>query len=171
MKPTTKKVTESDQKEIGELEMLMASDSEGEGSSKKHFNMKEIWKNNTLSQRQKRKLARKGKAGQEDSFELDLKDSRFEKLLDSPMYAPDPSDPQFHQGRNLNEILDERKRRRELQLAEGTEIKKHKCLDNNSVGKDEIELLALVRKLKQKSEKPISKKFSNSPISNILQTL
>lgn len=168
MKTTTRKVAESDQKEVGELELLMASDSEGEGSNKKHFNMKEIWKNNNLSQRQKRKLARKGKERQEDSFEMNLNDSRFEKLLVSPMFAPDPSDPQFHQGRNLSEILDERKRRREVQLAEGTENKKHKCVDNSRVGKDEIELLALVRKLKQKSQKPRSKKFSNLPISNIL---
>ena len=168
VKATTKKVTESDHKELGELELLMASDSEGEGNSKKHFNMKEIWKNNTLSQRQKRKLARKGKERQEDNFEMDLNDRRFEKLLESPMYAPDPSDPQFHQGRNLNDILDERKRRRELQLAGGMENKKHKCLDNNPVEKDENEFLALVRKLKQKSQKPKSKKYSNLPIKNIL---
>ncbi|KAI6656486.1 ESF1-like [Oopsacas minuta] len=159
-KPLKDTITESGQKERGELELLMVSDSEGEGNDKKHFNMKEIWKNNTLSQRKKRKLAKKGKEKQQDDFKIDLNDTRFERLLESPMYAPDPSDPQFHQGRNLQDIINERKRRREIQISQGTSNKKHRNIGDDSMSKDQIELLALVRKLKQKSQKPRPKKLN-----------
>ena len=158
-KPRQKKnssLTESEQKEREELQLLMASDSETETRDKKHFNMSEVWKNNQLSEKKRRKLARKGKlAPQEDEFKLDLKDSRFKRLLDSPIYAPDPSDPQFHQGRNLKEIIEERKRRREADIVQGVSFKKNKKTEIDERDKkcrEQLEMSALVQKLKRKSE-------------------
>ena len=127
----------------------MASDSEGEGKEKQHFNMKEVWKNNKLSEKKKRKLYKKGIV-KEDEFSLDLNDSRFVGLLESPLFAPDPSDPQFHQGRNLGGIIDERKRRREIQISEGTGIKKQSNTGSVPLRTEQGELIALVRKLKNK---------------------
>ena len=129
----------------------MVSDSEGEGKEKQHFNMKEVWKNNKLSEKKKRKLAKKGLV-LEDDFNLDLNDKRFVGLLESPQFAPDPSDSQFHQGRNLKGIIDERKRRREIQLSQGTVTKRANSINTGStpVSTEQTELIALVRKLKNK---------------------
>ena len=150
-KPRDKQLPEAEQRERGELELLVVSDSEGE--EKQHFNMKEIWKNNKLSEKKKRKLAKKGIV-KGDNFSLDLNDSRFVGLLESPMFAPDPSDPQFHQGRNLKGIIDERKRRREIQLSEGTGVKRRNArnVGSPSVSTEQAELVALVRKLKNKQK-------------------
>ena len=60
---------------------------------KRHFSMKEIMDNE-----KKTKKKRKGKlktAENIDQFEIDVHDTRFSALFNSPDYILDPSDPQF----------------------------------------------------------------------------
>lgn len=48
----------------------------------------------------------------DDAFQLNLNDARFAALFESAKYAIDPTDPNFKRTRAMQQILDERRRRR-----------------------------------------------------------
>ena len=72
-----------------ELELLLMDDKE----EKQHFNMKEIIENET--KKKKRRKGKEGKAERIDEFEIDVQDTRFSALFNSPDYILDPSNPHF----------------------------------------------------------------------------
>ncbi len=97
-----------------ELELLMLEDGEGEESSRQHFHLPAIMKEERDSNNKKqqlRRLRRQGRKGQRgraaeeerdsappgprDGFQIDLTDPRFSALYESHLYAPDPANPNY----------------------------------------------------------------------------
>ena len=95
----------------------MLEDGEGKESSRQHFHLPAIIKEERDSNKKKQQLQRlhrqgkKGKrdraAGEEgrerdtaspspmDGFQIDLTDPRFSALYESHLYAPDPANPNY----------------------------------------------------------------------------
>lgn len=69
----------------------------GEEEDKKHFSLKGILEQEKLKKSDKRKRRkRKENAGEEeDHFEFNTTDDRFNALYDSHLYSIDPSEPNF----------------------------------------------------------------------------
>ena len=75
----------------------MDSDEEGH----RHFNMKEIIKN----ENKKGKKKKKEKGIQDDDFEINVNDPRFMALHESHHFAIDPSNPQYPLLLNIRFLL------------------------------------------------------------------
>ena len=63
-----------------------------EEDNKRHFSLKKILENEKKS---KKKNKRKDDDVTEDTFQVNVKDPRFDALYTSHHFALDPSDPQF----------------------------------------------------------------------------
>ncbi|CAG8673753.1 693_t:CDS:2 [Dentiscutata heterogama] len=91
---------EADRKRA-ELELLVMDDEE----ENKHFDMKEIIKN------EKKKRKRKNKKDfQEDTFDINVNDPRFAALHESHHFAIDPTNPQFKKTKSMSKLLEEQRR-------------------------------------------------------------
>ena len=94
----------------------MLEDGEGEESSRQHFHLPAIMKEERDSNKKKkqrlRRQGRKGKrdratgeeeeeerdtapSGTRDGFQIDLTDPRFSALYESHLYAPNPANPSY----------------------------------------------------------------------------
>ena len=93
----------------------MLEDGEGEESSRQHFHLPAIIKEERDSNKKKQRLHRQGKKGKRDratgedeeeerdtappglrdGFQIDLTDPRFSALYESHLYAPDPANPNY----------------------------------------------------------------------------
>ncbi|CAG8474711.1 19598_t:CDS:10 [Gigaspora margarita] len=90
---------EADRKRA-ELELLVMDEEDN-----KHFDMKEIIKN------EKKKRKRKNqKDVQEDTFEINVNDSRFAALHESHHFAIDPANPRFKKTKAMSKLLEEQRR-------------------------------------------------------------
>ncbi|RIB10280.1 hypothetical protein C2G38_2206561 [Gigaspora rosea] len=89
---------ETDRKRA-ELELLVMDEEDN-----KHFDMKEIIKN------EKKKRKRKNqKDVQEDTFEINVNDSRFAALHESHHFAIDPANPRFKKTKAMSKLLEEQR--------------------------------------------------------------
>lgn len=96
-----------------ELELLLMEQDKDDG--KKHFNMKEIEENATLSKSKRKRLSkRKNVQGEakEDDFEVDVKDSRFGALFTSHHFNIDPADPHYRKTKGTEALVNEKLKRR-----------------------------------------------------------
>ena len=64
-----------------------------DSEEKKHFSLKTILKQEMVGKKKKKK--RNAEVQPEDSFEVDVKDPRFNALYTSHLYSIDPSEPHF----------------------------------------------------------------------------
>ena len=97
-----------------ELELLMLEDGEEKESSRQHFHLPAIMKEERDSNKEKQRLHRQGRKGKRDKatgeekeervtapsgpregFQIDLTDPRFSALYESHLYAPDPANPSY----------------------------------------------------------------------------
>lgn len=109
----------SDQEEDrrkAELELLLMDQDE---DGKKHFNMKEIEENATLSKSKRKRLSKKKKKKKtaqedtkEDDFEVDVKDPRFAALFTSHHFNIDPADPHYRKTKGTETLVSEKLKRR-----------------------------------------------------------
>lgn len=94
-----------------ELELLLMDQDDG----KKHFNMKQIEENATMS-KSKRKRLNKNKNVQEetkeDDFEVNVKDPRFAALFSSHHFNIDPADPHYRKTKGTEALINEKLKRR-----------------------------------------------------------
>jgi hypothetical protein len=93
------------EKEKAELELLLADET---GQHSKHFEMKEVIKN----EKKARRRGKKNKKGEEppaDTFEIDVADSRFAPMLSSNAFAIDTTSAQFKETTNMRKLLAARK--------------------------------------------------------------
>lgn len=96
-----------------ELELLLMDHDEDGG--KKHFNMKEIEKNATLSKSKRKRLSKKKNAQEktkEDDFEVDVQDPRFAALFTSHNFNIDPADPHYRKTKGTEALVNEKLKRR-----------------------------------------------------------
>ncbi|KAI8593733.1 hypothetical protein BDZ88DRAFT_443121 [Geranomyces variabilis] len=118
-KKQTEEERRAEQNARAELELLIAptsgtsSAAAGEG---RHFDAKQIMKEEKAARNKKGRKAKKGKetreGGVQDGFEINTTDPRFEALLENHNFAIDPTNPQFKKTQAMGKLLDERRKRR-----------------------------------------------------------
>lgn len=95
-----------------ELELLLMDQDE---DGKKHFNMKQIEENATLSKSKRKRLNKKKnvqKEAKEDDFEINVKDPRFAALFTSHHFNIDPADSHYRKTKGTEALVNEKLKRR-----------------------------------------------------------
>lgn len=103
---------EEENKRRAELELLLM-DQDDDG--KKHFNMKQIEENATMSKSKRKRLGKKKNVQEEikdDDFEVNVKDSRFAALFTSHHFNIDPADPHYRKTKGTEALVSEKLKRR-----------------------------------------------------------
>jgi len=105
-------LNEQKEKHKAELELLLM-DQEEDG--RKHFNMKQIEENATMSKSKRKRLNKKKNAQEEtkeDDFEVNVKDPRFAALFTSHHFNIDPADPHYRKTKGTEVLVNEKLKRR-----------------------------------------------------------
>ncbi|MBN3309227.1 ESF1 protein, partial [Amia calva] len=149
------------EKQRAEMALLMEDDDDDE---RKHFNYDKIVEQQNLSKKKKKKLEKKNELLEEDHFQVDVKDPRFQAVYTSHLYNLDPSDPGFKKTKATQSIVEEKRRRREQQQHVQEEAVKRKERDlgqeggstqlNTSDSKKAMDpgLSMLIKSIKNKTE-------------------
>ncbi|XP_012056796.1 PREDICTED: LOW QUALITY PROTEIN: ESF1 homolog [Atta cephalotes] len=133
-----------------ELELLLMDQDE---DGKKHFNMKQIEENATMSKSKRKRLNKKKnmqEEAKEDDFEVNVKDPRFTALFTSHHFNIDPADPHYRKTKGTEALINEKLKRRarnEVHTENDKQFKKPK-----TDGKLPTELQALVKSVKKKTQ-------------------
>ncbi|KAG5309929.1 ESF1 protein, partial [Acromyrmex insinuator] len=133
-----------------ELELLLMDQDE---DGKKHFNMKQIEENATMSKSKRKRLNKKKNVqeeAKEDDFEVNVKDPRFTALFTSHHFNIDPADPHYRKTKGTEALINEKLKRRagnEAHTENDKQFKKPK-----TDGKLPTELQALVKSVKKKTQ-------------------
>jgi hypothetical protein len=115
-----KAVVEGDEQNKSELELLMMEE-EGQ-KDRAHFSLDAILQSEEKAGKKRRKRKETSQVQPvKDSFEVDVKDTRFSALYSSHEFAPDPSHPHFRATKAMSAIMEERRKRRERGGAMGPE--------------------------------------------------
>ncbi|XP_062865978.1 ESF1 homolog [Trichomycterus rosablanca] len=96
------------EKQRAEMALLMDED-----DKHKHFNYDKIVEHQNLSKKKRKKLLKSNTPLEEDNFQVDVKDPRFQAMFTSHLYNLDPSDPAYKKTKGTRSILEEKQRRRE----------------------------------------------------------
>ncbi|XP_043968944.1 ESF1 homolog isoform X2 [Gambusia affinis] len=111
---------EERQKQKAQMALLMEDDDDE--AKHKHFNYDKIVEQQNLSRRKRKKLLRKGEAPlEDDGFQVDVSDPRFQAVFTSHLFNLDPSHPGFRNTRATQSILEEKQRRRRAEPGGGQE--------------------------------------------------
>jgi len=95
-----------------ELELLLMDQDE---DGKKHFNMKQIEENATMSKSKRKRLNKKKNVQEEtkeDDFEVNVKDPRFAALFTSHHFNIDPADSHYRKTKGTEALVNEKLKRR-----------------------------------------------------------
>lgn len=95
-----------------ELELLLGEGTDGKAASKNHFDMKQVLKSEKNKKKKKRSKAIEDAEDTQDTFQLDVKDPRFDDIHENPAYAIDPTNPQFKKTTAMSKLLQERQERK-----------------------------------------------------------
>ena len=104
-----------------ELQLMVDSDSEGDNEAG-HFSMKDILKSEQEGKGKKSRWAKKKEKkskGKDDgrehevqqNFAINVQDERFQGVFDDHRFALDPSHPSFLKTKNMDKLMDERRKR------------------------------------------------------------
>ncbi|XP_033830621.1 ESF1 homolog [Periophthalmus magnuspinnatus] len=105
------KDTEEERRQRAQMELLMGEEPDEE--KHKHFNFDRIVEQQNLSKSQRKRLKKQGLEPEDDGFQVDLSDPRFQAVFTSPLFHLDPSNPNFRQTEGTQRLLQEKQRRRE----------------------------------------------------------
>ncbi|XP_011634209.1 ESF1 homolog [Pogonomyrmex barbatus] len=104
---------EEENQRKAELELLLMDQDE---DGKKHFNMKQIEENATMSKSKQKRLNKKKNVqednAKEDDFEVNVKDPRFAALFTSHHFNIDPADPHYRKTKGTEALVNEKLKRR-----------------------------------------------------------
>ncbi|KAL7845459.1 hypothetical protein AOLI_G00236510 [Acnodon oligacanthus] len=100
------------EKQKAEMALLMEEDDE---EKHRHFNYDKIVEQQNLSKKKQKKLLKTKTLLEEDNFQVDVQDPRFQAMFTSHLYNLDPSDPAYKKTKGTQSILEEKQRRREEQ--------------------------------------------------------
>ncbi|KAI0651940.1 hypothetical protein C8Q79DRAFT_68312 [Trametes meyenii] len=97
-------------------ELALIAASENPDAEVKHFDMKAVLRAEKRGGKKKKgkkgkKDADDGEADLQEDFKIDVKDERFQAVLDDHTFAIDPSNPHFKKTKSMAALLDERSRR------------------------------------------------------------
>lgn len=142
-----------------QLALLLDDDDEAEEQPKQHFSLAKILKDeqqNASSKRKRRKQLKKSKTNdskphEDDNFQVDLNDTRFNAVYKSHEYNIDPTNSNYKATKGMQLLISEKLKRREkqqktedLKLDDGEPAQKR--------SKQQIETSALVKSLKRKMQ-------------------
>ncbi|XP_060086814.1 ESF1 homolog [Heteronotia binoei] len=138
------------EKHKAEMALLMMEEEEEEG--RRHFNYDKIVQQQNLSKK-KKKLLTKRKELLEDNFQVNVADARFQAMYTSHLFNLDPSDPNFKKTKAVEEILEEKARRRQQGNAEAAKGRESMA-ERDAVAKNSVDpaLLMLIKSVKNKTE-------------------
>ena len=125
-----------------------------EDDSKEHFNLKKILKEEKKKGKKKRKNDNEETEEGEGTFQVDVTDSRFSALYDTPAFNIDPSAQEFKKTEAINAIIKEKIRRRKQEEALPPGAKKSKKNNNaeKTVVYRDTSLDSLVKSVKAKTQ-------------------
>lgn len=94
--------------------MALLMEDDGDDAKHKHFNYDRIVEQQNLSKKKRKKLQKKGEELlEDDDFQVDVKDPRFQAMFTSHLFNLDPSHPSYKKTKATQSILTEKQRRRE----------------------------------------------------------
>ncbi|XP_044045352.1 ESF1 homolog [Siniperca chuatsi] len=103
--------------------MALLMEDDGDDAKHKHFNYDKIVEQQNLSKKKRKKLLKKGEESlQDDDFQVDVKDPRFQAMFTSHLFNLDPSHPSYKRTKATQSILTEKQRRREEQQQRRMEV-------------------------------------------------
>lgn len=103
---------EEENQRKAELELLLMDQDE---DGKKHFNMKQIEEDATMSKSKRKRLIKKKNVqeeSKEDDFKVNVKDPRFTALFTSHHFNIDPADPHYRRTKGTEALVNEKLKRR-----------------------------------------------------------
>ncbi|XP_004085247.3 ESF1 homolog isoform X1 [Oryzias latipes] len=101
------------EKQQAEMALLMEDDTDPKHA---HFNYDRIVEQQNLSKKKRKKLLKKGaELLEDDGFQVDVQDPRFQAIFTSHLFSLDPSHPNYRKTKAMQSILAEKQRRREEQ--------------------------------------------------------
>uniref|UniRef100_A0A8C7ME35 Uncharacterized protein n=1 Tax=Oncorhynchus kisutch TaxID=8019 RepID=A0A8C7ME35_ONCKI len=136
-----------------EMALLMEDD-----DKHKHFNYDKIVDEQNLSKKKRKKLLKKDNTSlEEDDFQVDVKDPRFQAMFTSHLYNLDPSDPGYKKTKATQSIQVEKQRFREerQRLREERQRGQDKALRSSQTPptqKMDPGLSMLIKSIKNKTE-------------------
>ncbi|GAB6020676.1 hypothetical protein CHUAL_003345 [Chamberlinius hualienensis] len=149
---------EDDEQKKAELSLLLMDD---EDVHKKHYNLKKLVEE-AKDKKKKKKSKQKETSTVEDDFKMNVEDSRFGAMYTSHLYNIDPSDPQFKKTKGIQQVMEEKQKRRINQDEDSFKNKKSKLNDEDdpqtttvkcdSKIKEKAELSSLVKSIKNKAQ-------------------
>ncbi|XP_059410639.1 ESF1 homolog [Carassius carassius] len=140
------------ERQRAEMELLM---DDGEDDKHKHFNYDKIVEQQNLSKKKRKKLLKSNTPLEEDDFQVDVHDSRFQAVFTSHLYNLDPSDPAYKKTKATQSLLEEKQRRRaERQHSQEEALKSRASQETPSSSTKVMDpsLSLLVKSIKNKTE-------------------
>ncbi|XP_043912127.1 ESF1 homolog [Protopterus annectens] len=145
-----------DERQKAEMALLIMDDEE----DRKHFNYDKIVEQQNLSKKKKKKLMKQQDLLEEDNFQVNVADPRFQAMYTSHHFNLDPSNPSFKKTKAMQTILEEKARQREHQQQEQAKpIKRKQELDAESTKQktdtkkiSDPDLSVLIKSVKRKTE-------------------
>uniref|UniRef100_A0A914UQT1 NUC153 domain-containing protein n=1 Tax=Plectus sambesii TaxID=2011161 RepID=A0A914UQT1_9BILA len=145
-------VASMDDGESAQLDLLLADERDDINSSKKHFNLKDLLKQQTeAGKKKKNKLKRPADSAEKqtvDEFEIDPDDNRFSAVYNSHLFNIDRSDPNYKPTTGMERLVAEKSKRKKTtdDVAPSLQDKKSAAVSN---GVDTT--LQLAKSLKKKT--------------------
>ncbi|CDO71641.1 hypothetical protein BN946_scf184911.g112 [Trametes cinnabarina] len=107
-------------------ELALVAASENPDAEVKHFDMKAVIRAEKRSGKKKKgKKSKKGgdegEADLQQDFTINVKDERFQAVLEDHTFAIDPSNPHFKKTKNMAALLEERSRRQQEKASQNRE--------------------------------------------------
>ncbi|XP_023117750.2 ESF1 homolog isoform X2 [Amphiprion ocellaris] len=114
MKKQEEEPTAEEEEELEKQKAQMTLLMEDNDPEHKHFNYDKIVEQQNLSKKKRKKLLKKGQELlEDDDFQVDVKDPRFQAMFTSHLFNLDPSHPSYKRTQATQSILAEKQRRRE----------------------------------------------------------
>ncbi|XP_036363568.1 ESF1 homolog isoform X2 [Octopus sinensis] len=110
----TEQEIELKKQEKEELALLMADDNDNEEKSKHHFDFEDYIEGKKVDKKKKskKKKLKQQKSKTDDDFKIDVNDKRFEAVFTSGHYNIDKSAPDYKKSAGMEELIEEKLRRR-----------------------------------------------------------
>ncbi|XP_063699612.1 ESF1 homolog [Culicoides brevitarsis] len=136
-----------------QLSLLLA---DGDDDNRAHFSLKKIqaMEDETKPSKAKRKFkkkklreiqAEKEKLKAQDDFNLNLADDRFKAVFSKPEFNIDPTNPQFKKTKNMDALIQEKLKRKDISNENGNETE-----DSSKRPKLDPEVSAMMKSIKRK---------------------
>lgn len=161
-----------DDDEAAQLDLLLADEKDDVGASKKHFNLKDLIKEQAETGKKKKRNLKRSREAEEpmekktvDDFQIDPDDARFSAVYNSHLFNIDRSDPNYKPTLGMERLVAEKTKRKMTDIdkdkvAPKAEDKVPSALSNGA------DALQLAKSLKKKTAQWTNRKQSRTDASS-----